>query len=275
MLPWTVNALLDCKAGKLGKLSGRAGCALQEALVGVLLHFARTSNLAILNSMRELHLFTVFQDQLLTHGPPSIKERAAIGLQVLSEKANLFTVKGPLQVSSQRGFFGSCFFPKNIRDFPERCYVHGGICDANETFCLVAANGVVPLVELLEEEEDFGVREAAISALSTLLLDGVNLKGGVEELVKAEGVQPIFDLFYTVRQGRLQERTIWMIERILRMEEYGGSQGQAVDQGLVKALVEAFKHGTSATRALAREALTHLRHLSVAHSGSKLRRNSL
>lgn len=265
MLQWTVNTLQDCKSGRIGRLSGRAGCAMQEALLGILLHFARNSNVAILNSMRELYLFTLFQEKLMTHWTPLTKERSAVGLQLLSERAYLFTLRNPLQAPSNRGaFFGLCLFPsKTIRDLPEKCDVHGGVCDPNGTFCLVAACAISPLIELLEEEDDYGVQEAAVNALSTLLMDGVDIKGGVEQLAHAEGVQPIFDLFYNVRQGRLQEKAVWMIDRILRVEEY--TQLYSSDQGLVKALMEARRHGSPNTRALAQDALARLSKTSSSH----------
>lgn len=238
---------------------------MQEALLGILLHFARNSNMAILNCMRELHLFTLFQEKLMAHWTPLTKERSALGLQLLSERAHLFTQRNkPMHSSNSKTFFGLCLFPsKLIRHLPNMCDVHGGVCNPNASFCLVAANAITPLIELLEEEDDYGVREATVGALATLLADGVQLKGGVEELARAEGVQPIFDLFYSIRQkNRLQEKTVWMIERILRVPEY--AQGYASDQGLVKALHEALRHGNDNTRIHAQEALALLEKTSSA-----------
>jgi hypothetical protein len=232
---------------------------MQEALLGILLHFARNSNVAILNGVRDLQLFTIFQEKLMVNWTPLTKERSALGLQLLSERAHLFTLQNPTQVPHRSSFFGLCLFPsKTIRDLPEKCDVHGGVCNPDASFCLVAANAITPLIELLEEEDDYGVREAAVGALSTLLTDSVNMNEGVQELARAEGVQPIFDLFYSVRQGRLQEKTVWMIERILRVPGY--AQGYSSDQGLVKALMEALRHGSPNTRVLAQNALNLLSH---------------
>lgn len=273
MLQWTIATLQDCKTGRIGRLSGRAGCAMQEALLGILLHFARNSNVAILNSMRDLHLFTIFQEKLMAHWTPLAKERSALGLQLLSERAHLFTLRSPTHPPNRSSFFGLCLFPaKTIRSLPEKCGVHGGVCDPNASFCLIAANAITPLVELLEEEA-YGVREAVVGALSTLLADGVDIKEGVEELACAEGVQSIFDLFYSVRQAnRLQEKTIWMIERILRVPEY--AQSYASDQGLVKALMEALRHGSPTTRALAQGALALLSPTSAQAASSPFRKTT-
>jgi hypothetical protein len=55
--------------------------------------------------------------------------------------------------------------------------VHGGICSATETFCLREANAVVPLVSLLDHN-DLDIVEAALGALSTLIMDTVDLEQG-------------------------------------------------------------------------------------------------
>lgn len=271
-MPWTLTMLTDAKNGKLGKLTGRAGSALQEGLLGILLHFARSSNATILDSMREHNLLTVFQDHLTFLSSPLVKERAAFGLEHLSEKAHLFTTKIPEPAT---GGFCCISMLQKPPQLPQVCPVHGGTCDANKTFCLVSAKALVPLLEHLEPEQPHGVKLSSISALSTLLSDKVRIKGGVEELFKVDGLQPIFSLLYTVRQGPLQEKAVWIIERILRVEEY--AQGYAVDQALFNALVEAFKHGSPGTRGLAQDALTHLKQLSGVSTGprgkSRMRHN--
>lgn len=275
VLEWTVAALQESKTVRLGRQSGRIDPPMQEALMGILLHFARNSNVKILNTMRQLHLLTIFKEKVMEHSwTPLIKERAALGLQHLSQRAHLFTLRGsPPQASRRRPSFGLCMFPsKTIRDLPEKCDVHGGLCDPNRAFCLVAARAVAPLIELLEDEDN-AIREAALGALSTLLMDGVDAKAGVEELIRAEGVQPILNLFYSVREGRLQERTVWMIERILRVEQY--AQGYATDQGLLKVLMDAMIHGHPNTSLIAQQALASLQQIPPGESSSPPRKSHL
>jgi hypothetical protein len=270
LLPWTITMLDDVRSGKMGKLPGRLGPAFQEGLVGLLLHFARNSNMTILNCIREQRLFTVFLELLVPQSSAVVKERAALGLQLLATKSSLFMSSNKKIQRRKDSGQGHCFmslFRTTVTETPHTCSVHRGACDANTNFCLVVANALVPLVEHLEEEQGPGVQQAVLGALSTLLLDEANLGAGVAEILKSGGVQPIFELFYAVRQGELQEKAVWMIERILRTEEY--AQGHTIDQALFQALIEAFKHGSPTTRALAQDSLTHLKQISVVSSGPR------
>jgi hypothetical protein len=277
LLPWSITTLNDVRNGKMGKLPGRLGLAFQEGLAGLLLHFARNSNVGILNCIREERLFKVFQE-LLSNPRSSavVKERAALGLQLLATKLSLFMSKDIEEEEREPqkdsgGFFFCCtaLFHTEVAEPVHTCLVHrGSNCDPNMNFCLVAGDALVPLVEHLEEEQGQRVQEAVLGALSTLLFDESNLRGGVTELLKAGGVQPIIELFCTVQQGELQEKAVWMIERILRTEEY--AQGHTIiNQGLFQALIEAFKHGSPTTRALAQDSLAHLKQISVVSSGPR------
>lgn len=258
MLHWTVTTLQEYQTGQRGRLSGRTEyVAVQEALLGILLHFARNSNIAILNTMRELQVFTIFQEKLMADWTPLIKERSALGLQLLSQRTHLFTSRNSAQTLNRSiTFFGLCLFPSKCIANAVECFVHGGICSPNGTFCLVAARAIAPLIRLVKKEDDYGVREAAVGALSTLVMDGVDMKQGVEELVRAEGVQPIFELLYSIRQGQLQEKTVWVIERILRVEKY--AERYASDEPLVSGLTEAVRYGGPNARLLAQKALALL-----------------
>ncbi len=276
LLPWSITTLDDVRNGKMGKLPGRLGLAFQEGLAGLLLHFARNSNVGILNVIREERLFKVFQELLsFQQSSAVVKERAALGLQLLATKSTLFMSKDIEEEQQQQkdsgGFFFCCtaLFHTEVAEPVHTCLVHrGSNCDPNMNFCLVAGDALVPLVEHLEEEQGQRVREAVLGALSTLLFDESNLRGGVTELLKAGGVQPIIELFCTVQQGELQEKAVWMIERILRTEQY--AQGHTIiNQGLFQALIEAFKHGSPTTRALAQDSLTHLKQISVVSSGPR------
>jgi hypothetical protein len=262
----------------MGKLPGRLGPAFQEGLVGLLLHFARNSNVGILNCIREERLFKVFQELLnIQQSSAVVKERAALGLQLLATKSSLFMSKDIEEEEQEHqknsgGFFFCCtaLFHTEVAAPVHTCLVHrGSNCDPNMNFCLVAGDALVPLVEHLEEEQGQRVQEAVLGALSTLLFDESNLRGGVTELLKAGGVQPIIELFCTVQQGvELQEKAVWMIERILRTEEYA-QEHTIINQGLFQALIEAFKHGSLTTRALAQDSLTHLKQISVVSSGPR------
>ncbi|KAJ7541855.1 hypothetical protein O6H91_10G079700 [Diphasiastrum complanatum] len=257
LVSWTVAAINDLKLGKLGKSSARTSSVLLEGLFGVLLQFTRYSNPTIVQTVCEQGVMTVLRDHLLLHGQPLVKQRAALGLKLLSDKSPMLT-KG-YEVLPQNMCASLMLLCKPKRPPSHVCRVHLGICDINTSFCLVEGNALRPLVELLDDDSH-EVRLAAIKALSTLLSDAVNLNGGVEELVKVDGAKPIFELLVTARPGVLQDKLIWIVERILRVEEY--AQGHAMDQHLFKTLVEVFKHGSPTTKRLAEDALTHLKQLS-------------
>ncbi|KAJ7192140.1 hypothetical protein O6H91_Y522000 [Diphasiastrum complanatum] len=140
LVNWIVVAISDLKSGRLGKSSSRTSAKLLEGILGVLLQFTRYNNPAILNTVCEQRVMGVFTKNLVLHGQPLVKEKAA-----------------------------------------------------------------------------------------------------------------------SARQGLLQESAVWMVERILRVERY--AQRHAMDQGLSKALVEAFKHGSPKTKRLAEDALIHLKQL--------------
>lgn len=257
-----VNALMEQRGNRAGRNSW-AGNIMVEGLLGILLHFARCSDRTVLDSVRENRLMIVFKEQLMYHGQPKVKQLSAKGLRYLSEAAR--TVAKDLEPQPPNGWCVSYMFMcVNPPPTPVLCPVHGVPCDQDSMFCLVKANAIKPLVELLEDS-NIDVQTAAVEALSTLLSDTNNLKSCVEELDKEEAVQHILGLFFVVRPGQLQERIVWMIERILRVDEQ--SQRYSLDQSMVKALVEAFKHGNSSTRQLAQSALTNLKELSGASAG--------
>lgn len=70
----------------------------------------------------------------------------------------------------------------------DKCDVYGGICDCNVFFCFVVVNVIILLIEFFEEEDDYGVWEVMVGVFVIFFVDGVNLKGGVEEFVCVEGV---------------------------------------------------------------------------------------
>ncbi|CAK9863245.1 unnamed protein product [Sphagnum jensenii] len=138
---------------------------------------------------------------------------------------------------------------------PGLCPVHGGICSATETFCLREANAVVPLVSLLDHN-DLDIVEAALGALSTLIMDTVDLKQGSQVLLAAGAIQPILNILLEHQTEVLRERAMWMMERILRNGDL--AQRIMVDTDSQTAIVDAFQHGNNATRQLAEKALKHL-----------------
>ncbi|XP_059070906.1 U-box domain-containing protein 43 [Cryptomeria japonica] len=270
LIGWIVNALTERKGSRVGR-NAWAEATMVEGLLGVLLHFTRCTDKIVLDCVQQNQLMLVFKEHLMHYRQPKAKQLSAKGLQYLSEAARI--VARDLEPQRPQGWCVSIrLMCMSSPPSPTLCPVHGVPCDEDSTFCLVKANAVKPLVELLEDN-NFDVQIAAIEALSTLLSDSNNLRLCVEELDKVEAVKGIIDLFFVIRPGQLQEKIVWMIERILRVEDQ--AQKYSIDQSLVKALVEAFKHGNPRTRDLAQIALTNLKQLSGVSGGVQPRSRQL
>uniref|UniRef100_A0A0D6R4B5 RING-type E3 ubiquitin transferase n=1 Tax=Araucaria cunninghamii TaxID=56994 RepID=A0A0D6R4B5_ARACU len=262
LIGWIVNALADRRGSRAGR-NAWTETTMVEGLLGILLHFVHCSDKSILDCVQHNQLMLVFKEHLLHHRQPKAKQRSAKGLKYLSEIARIVAKESEPQPPN--GWCASLMLMcMSSPPSPILCPVHGVPCDQDSSFCLLKANAISPLVELLEDS-NIDVQIAVVEALSTLLSDSNNLRRCVEELDKVEAVQGVIDLFFVARPGQLQEKTVWMIERILRVEDQ--AQKYSIDQSLVKALVEAFKHGNPNTKDLAQSALTNLKQLSGVSGG--------
>lgn len=259
LMQWTVAALSEQCGSSVGR-KPRSTMGMIEGLLGILLHFARSPDPVIQNVVKGHHLMNVFLEQLRFPSKPRVKQRAAKGLKYLSESATMPVSPRDSETKPQRR---SCnpltFICGKAPMVPATCPIHGIACDEDSAFCLLKRQAVKPLVNLLNDQST-EVQIAAVEALSTLVLDTHNLKRAVDELDHHGVVDIVTSLFTEVRSGELQERTIWMVERFLRVESH--AQSYSVDQGLVRALVEAFKHGNANTKRHAQDALTNLKQLS-------------
>ncbi|XP_002963754.2 U-box domain-containing protein 44 [Selaginella moellendorffii] len=256
LLEWTLTTLAGLKDSKRGRSHTRLLSETIEGLLGILLHFLRSNALSPPSTLRQHDVMTLLVNELDRQGEFVIKHRAAMGIKCLSNMAASLCRKPELPPTT-------CFC---FRSRPGKlsCSIHPGVCDPADSVCMVEARAIVPVLELLEEE-DQGVQLAAMEALSTLLADSSNLRGAVEELGRVEGLQKILELFYGLQKGELQDRTAWVVERIVRVDDLAKSL--SVDTKLFKALVEAFKFGSATTKALAQDALTNLKQLSGVSAG--------
>ena len=98
------------------------------------------------------------------------------------------------------------------------------------TFCLAKAGAILPLIQILEDKEREAV-EAALTALSTLLQDEI-WEGGVNCIAKSSGVQAIIKIL-EVGDVKIQEKALWMLERIFRVEVHRVKFGQSAQVVLI------------------------------------------
>ncbi|XWS28679.1 hypothetical protein CRYUN_Cryun25bG0091900 [Craigia yunnanensis] len=256
---WIVMTLKKQQHISNGRTSGPTS-SMTEGLLGLLLHFRRSLDQEIISVVREYQLMSIFCEQLSFPAKPRVKQLAAVGLKNLSEAGRSLAASDS-EPPPPQGFCASLVFMcGRASPEPSTCPIHNAPCENNSQLCLLKSNCIGPLVDLLHDE-DTTVQIAAIEALSTLVLDTPNgYKRAVDELEKHEVISAVIELFTEVRPGVLQERALWMIERALRVD--GPAHRYSLNQSLVRALVEAFKHGNANTKRHAQDALTNLKQLS-------------
>ncbi|KAK3019279.1 hypothetical protein RJ639_004228 [Escallonia herrerae] len=259
LVRWTVATLKDRHRSTNGRTT-RPTSIMVEGLLGILLHFTRNPDQQSDSVIKEHRLLTIFREQLVFTSKPKEKKLAALGLKYLSESGRTLAGGDP-DPQPPQGFCSSLVFMcGRASKVPFTCPIHNSACEEDSQFCLLKSNCIKPLVELLADV-DTRVQISAVEALSTLVLDTSNgLKRAVEELEHLGVVDAVIVLFTQARHGELQEKALWMIERILRVEPL--IHRHSLNQSLVRALVEAFKHGNPVTRRHAQECLMHLKQIS-------------
>nr|KYP68271.1 U-box domain-containing protein 44 [Cajanus cajan] len=155
---------------------------------------------------------------LLSRGSSITKFRAATALAQLSENS--------LSLRTCRKSRWLCVAPS----IDAYCEVHDGYCFVRSTFCLVKAGAVSPLIQILEDK-DWEAVEAALNALSTLLQDEI-WEGGANCIAKLSGVQAIVNIL-EVGNAKVQEKALWMLERIFRVEEHRTKYGELAQVVLI------------------------------------------
>ncbi|KAH1090910.1 hypothetical protein J1N35_018167 [Gossypium stocksii] len=270
---WTIMTLKKQKLISNGRTS-RPISSMAEGLLGLLLHFTRSLDQETISVVKEHQIMTIFCGQLSYPAKPRVRQLAAVGLKNLSE-AGRSLAAADSEPPPPQGFCAPLVFmcgrasPK-----PLTCPIHNAPCENNNQLCLLKSNCIRPLVDHLRDEDTF-VQIAAIEALSTLMLDmGNGYKRSVDELEKQDVILAVIELFTEIRPGVLQEKALWMIEKALRVD--GPAHKYSLNQSLVRALVEAFKHGNANAKRHAQDALTNLKQISgvsgKASSHSRARR---
>ncbi|CAO2840867.1 unnamed protein product [Amaranthus hypochondriacus] len=261
-LKWTVTTLKEHQRGHNGRTS-RSPSSMLEGLLGLLLHFARNIDPQMLVWIKEHHLNAIFCEQLSFLSQPRCKQLAILGLRYLSEYAKLLAADGELDLFPPQGLCSPMVFICG-RGPPEfsTCPIHNSPCEEHSELCLLKSDCIKPLVDLVSDEQT-DVQIAAVEALSSLIPEtSLNFRRTADELDRLGVIDAVVNLFIEVRPGVLQEKVIWMVERLLRAESI--SQKHALNQTLVQALGEALKLGNANTKIIAQDALTNLKQLSGA-----------
>ncbi|RDX75713.1 U-box domain-containing protein 43, partial [Mucuna pruriens] len=209
--------LISIMYSSTGSNSSTTSSFLEESTASVIIRFTNSSDKK-LQLLSAEHRVIPLLVKLLSSGSPITKSRAAISLAQLSQNS--------LSLRKSRKSRWLCV-PPSVNAY---CEVHDGYCFVNSTFCLVKAGAVSPLIQLLEDTER-EVVESALYALSTLLQDEI-WEGGVNSIAKLSGVQAIVKSLQ-VGDAKVQEKAIWMLERIFKIAEYRVKYGESAQVVLI------------------------------------------
>lgn len=189
---------------------------LEESIAGVFLRFTVPSD-------KKLQAFSVQQGvipilvRLLSSESFLTKSRAATSLSQLSQ--NTMSLK-----KTKRKWL--CVPPSDV-DF---CEVHDCQCSVKGTFCLVKAGAIPKMVQILESNER-DMDEAVLGALATLLQDET-WENGSNYIVKVSGVQPFIKVLKQ-GTGKAQEKALWILERIFRVDAHRVELGESAQVVLI------------------------------------------
>ena len=190
---------------------------LEESIAGVLIRFTIPSDKKLQLLSAELGVIPILL-KLLASESSVAKCRAAISLTQLSQNS--------VALRKSRKSRWTCM-PPSADTF---CQVHDGYCVVKSTFCLVKAGAVPPLIQILEGQ-DREADEAALNALATLLQDEIRESGSLY-IAKTSGVQAIIR---ALESGtvKAQEKALWMLETIFRIEEHRSQYGESAQVVLI------------------------------------------
>ncbi|MBA0571049.1 hypothetical protein Golob_004645 [Gossypium lobatum] len=209
--------LLPILISMMNSSSSMMSNSLAEGVAGVLIRFTVPSDkkLQLLAAQSEAIPLLV---KLLSCGSLVAKCRAAAALAQLSQNSV------SLRKSKKKSWF--CV-PPSAAAF---CNVHDGYCIVNNTFCLVKAGAIPPLIQILEGKER-EADEAVLNAMATLLQDEI-WENGSDYIAKNAGVEAIIKIMETA-SVKAQEKALWILERVFGVEELRVKYGESAQVVLI------------------------------------------
>ncbi|XP_009801974.1 U-box domain-containing protein 44 [Nicotiana tabacum] len=233
-----LDVILDCLRGRNEHALPRN--EVVENAAGALCHFTLPTNPETQKQVAEAGFITLLVS-LLGSGSSLTKKNAATCLKQLSESSCI------LSKPARKNWMLSCC----IASPTHGCPVHLGICSVESTFCLVEANALRPLAEVLDEP-DPAASEASLDAILTII-EGAQLQNGSKLLAEANAIAPIIKLLSS-SSIVLQEKALKALERIFRMIEMKQKYGISAQMPLV----EITQKGRNDMKSLAAKVLAHL-----------------
>ncbi|KAJ9189917.1 hypothetical protein P3X46_001165 [Hevea brasiliensis] len=171
----------------------------KENALSALFRFTDPTNLESQHIVVEQGAYPLLVNLLRT-GSVTAKARAAALIGDLSKSSPKLVI-----VSNPTGCW--CFRPTR----PKLCPAHAGICSVKTTFCLLEANALPFLVELLQGEVPATAHEA-IQTLSTLVLEG-SPNRGANVLHEADAIKPVIEILGRGTDS-LKEEALKLLEKV-------------------------------------------------------------
>ncbi|WCJ39033.1 U-box domain-containing protein 43 [Euphorbia peplus] len=190
---------------------------LTDSIAGTFIRFTVPADKKLQLHSAELGIIPLLV-KLLSSESSLAKSRAATSLAQLSQNT--------LTLSKSRKSRWTCITPSNAAS----CEVHGSSCTVKNTFCLVKAGAVSHLVKILEGEER-EADEAVLNALATLLEDEIWETGSnyIAKMPVCNGITRVLES----GNAKAQEKALWILERIFRIEEHRTQFGESAQAVLI------------------------------------------
>lgn len=183
--------------GNIG--SSNQDTSLLENALAALLRYTEPSKPELQRQLGKLELYPSLV-RVLTRGSSLAKRTTATALAQLSlSTSRSFSDE---TIMAQKTSHSMPFFLKYVPNMwccsalshnLSSCSVHGDACSPRDTFCLVKADAVRPLVMTLSDTES-GVAEAALMALETLLIDDSRRSQSTAAIVNSQGVAALLQV---------------------------------------------------------------------------------
>jgi hypothetical protein len=219
------------------------GPSLLENALAALLRYTEPTKPELLRQVGKLELYPSLV-RVLSRGSSLAKQRAAIALAKLSQSTSQLVYEATIVAKQAKHSMPLMKLLTNMSrccstssENVSICSVHGAACSSRDTFCLVKADAVKPLVRTLSETES-GVAEAAITALETLLTEHSTLSRATAAIVDSQGVVAILQV---LEKGSLSAKTkaLDLFQKILRTTQIADTLFQRSEGILIQLLQDA------------------------------------
>ncbi|PHT63586.1 putative U-box domain-containing protein 42 [Capsicum annuum] len=243
-----------------GTRTSRYTSAYFDGLVGTLVRLTTTLyDHHILHVVRTFNFTYIFTELLVKTSSDEVQKLSAIGLGNLSKQSVNLSKPPPIKNNKYIKSFllRRCMSLHSKSGKVPLCSVHRGVCSAEDSFCLIDAKAVERLLSCLHHD-NVEVVEAALSAISTLLDDKVDMDKSVKLLIEMQTIQHVLNVVKEHRENVLWHKAFWLIEKFLSKGGDKSVSDISQDRLFPATVVSAFQHGDVCTREMAEKILMHL-----------------